>query len=106
MQAPEEERMMLLDVAIGRATEELHAPVDRVEVTRSRVSCWAGRRRVVMAYNYAQGGQVDPVTGRFVITAGSGSWDVVVVGKAAPGSGWLRDAFSRLLKRAGAPPYR
>jgi hypothetical protein len=78
MRAPVHERMALLDVAIARATDELNAPIDRIEVTGTLVNCWAGPRKVTLSYHYAQGGQMNPV-GRFTPTVGSGSWRVVVV---------------------------
>ena len=45
MRAPENERMTLLSVAIARATGELNAPIDRIEVTREHVTWWSDSRR-------------------------------------------------------------
>jgi hypothetical protein len=81
MMSPEDERRRLLGEAINRATETLREPLDRIEVTPSQVTCWAGSRGVVMDYAYAEGGTVDEVSGRFVPTLGGGSWRVVVAGE-------------------------
>jgi hypothetical protein len=101
MRAPEHERMALLDVAIARATGELNAPIDRIEVTDTHVNCWAGSRKVTLSYQYAQGGQMDPV-GRFAPTVGSGSWEVMVVDDPATRRRkGIGQALAKLLKRRG-----
>jgi hypothetical protein len=87
MKAPEHERVDLLYEVIRRATFELNAPIDRIEVigNAERVDCWAGSRQVSLAVDYAQGGQWEfedgsrPTLGRFQPTVGSGSWYVWVV---------------------------
>jgi hypothetical protein len=88
MKAPEHERVDLLYEVIRRATFELNAPIDRIEVIGNvkRVDCWAGSRQVSLAVDYAQGGQYEfdgrddpPTLGRFRPTVGSGSWYVWVV---------------------------
>jgi hypothetical protein len=96
MQAPEDERVRLLNVAILRATRELRAPIDRIEVTDEYVSCWAGPRKIAMTYCYAQGGHADLSSGRFTATPGSGVWEVVVVG--GPTRRWPDAIGSALLK--------
>ncbi len=101
MKAPQYERAEMLGVAIRRATDELSAPIDRIEVVGSRVNCWAGSRRVSLAYSYAQGGRMDPA-GRFQPLPGSGSWDVVVVPRANPPRNVIAKALARLLKSHGA----
>ena len=65
MKAPEYQRVDLLGVAITRGTDELRAPIDRIEVVErgARVNCWAGSRQVSFAVAYAQGGQYE-VEGR------------------------------------------
>lgn len=98
MMAPEGERMRILDVAIRRATEELRAPIDRVEVAKGQVSCWAGSRRVLMTYDYAQGVHVDPVTGQFTPIVGGGHWDVAVIDGPGPRRAEIiKEALFRLL---------
>ena len=59
MKAPEHERLDLLFEVIRRASDELKAPIDRIEVVgyEKRVDCWAGSRQVSFAVAYAQGGQ-------------------------------------------------
>jgi hypothetical protein len=79
VKAPEHERMTLLSVAIERATRELRAPIDRIEVTRDHVNCWAGLRKVAMTYDYAQDGRIESPSGRFMPIPGSGNWEVAVV---------------------------
>ncbi|HEY2708636.1 MAG TPA: hypothetical protein VGI95_11350 [Caulobacteraceae bacterium] len=90
MQAPEDERRRLLGAAIDAATNHLRAPIDRIEVSRAHVACWGGGRKVLMTYDYSPGGQVDPTTGKFTVTAGSGSWDVYIVDPAGIRGGPLR----------------
>ncbi|MDR3462327.1 MAG: hypothetical protein P4L76_08440 [Beijerinckiaceae bacterium] len=78
MRAPHHERRAMLDVAIHRATEELNAPIDRVEVVAGHVLCWAGSKMVTLLYDYAQGGSHDD-SGRFIPHVGTGWWRVEVV---------------------------
>ena len=94
MKAPHHEREDLLCTAIHRATEELIAPIDRIEVTAKRVHCWAGSRQVSFSYAYAQGGRVDS-DGRFQPSPGSGSWDLALVSEP----GILRGTFGKFLAR-------
>jgi hypothetical protein len=96
MQAPEGERMRLLSVAILRATNELHAPIDRIEVTDKHVICWAGLRKITMTYYYAQGGNVEWPSGQFTPMPGSGSWEVVV--SDGPANAWPEIIGKALLK--------
>jgi len=103
MMSPENERMRLLDVAIDRASSELRKPVDRVEVTKDYVTCWSGNRQVVMEYGYAQGGNIDDSSGRFLPAPGSGNWYVVVVSEPAPKAhGRLAKVIAMLLGRASS----
>lgn len=81
MRAPKHEREAMLGVAIQRATGELNAPIDRVEVVAGNVLCWAGSKRVTLSYQYAQGESCDE-HGKFVPHVGSGSWEVQVVADA------------------------
>ncbi len=99
MKAPEHERMELLRVAIGRATDALNAPLDRVDVANARVNCRAGRRQVAMAYADAPGGRTDPVGGVFRPIPLGGSWGVVVV--EAPVAQRPRLTGNRLAKLVG-----
>jgi hypothetical protein len=99
MRAPKYERMRMLDAAIGRASDELDAPIDRLEVAGGHVTCWSGTRSVIMAYGYAQGGGEDPVTGAFIPYPGSGDWYVTVVQAPPPRrTGWLRRVWLWLSK--------
>jgi hypothetical protein len=93
MKAPEYERADLLSVAIRRGTDELRAPVDRIEVfdRGARVDCWAGSRQVSFAVTYEQGGRYEseghdgaPPSGRFLPMPGSGSWNVIVIAGPPP----------------------
>lgn len=96
MKSPEHERAELLGIAIERAGEVLKAPIDRVKVGRFHIICWAGRRRVRMVYSYAQGGALDPQTGRFTPMPGAGGWNVIVKPTAASTLlGTLRRMLSR-----------
>ena len=79
MKAPHHERASLLGAAIERATDALQAPIDRVEVQDGRIVCAAGDRAITLSYQYAQGGELDPATGRFTAFPGSGSWAVEIV---------------------------
>jgi hypothetical protein len=54
MKAPYDERADLLQVAVRRPTQELHAPIDRVGDV-DRVDCWAGSRKVSLAAYYSPG---------------------------------------------------
>jgi hypothetical protein len=81
LQSPENERRRLLGVAIDTATDHLRAPIDRVEVKPQYIVCWSGGRKVVMAYSYSPGGQVD-ADGHITVTPGSGSWDAIVIDAA------------------------
>jgi hypothetical protein len=102
VKAPEHERMELLSVAIERATFALNAPIDRIEVTSTHVSCWAGPKKVTLSYAYAQGGELDPATGRFMPTPGSGTWQVsVITDPAARRPEIIGQALAKLLKRQG-----
>lgn len=102
MKAPEHERKALLGIAIERATDELGAPIDRVDVTDSLVTCSAGSRKVVMSYSYADGGTVDQNTGRFVPTLGSGSWQVTVLdGEAVSQPEIIGRTIAKFLKSRG-----
>ena len=76
--APHYERRRLLGVAIERATEELQAPIDRIEVAARRIRCRAGSKTVTLSYDYAQGGAQDS-HGNFTVNVGSGEWCVEVV---------------------------
>ena len=78
MRAPHHERRAMLSVAIDKATEELNAPIDRVEVVAGHVRCWAGSKLVTLLYDYAQGGSHDE-TGNFIPHVGTGWWHVEVV---------------------------
>ena len=79
MIAPADVRANLLCMAIERATRELRAPIDRIEIIGDavRVDCWAGARQVSIDFNRSEGGQI--VSGTFVPNAGSVSWQPVVV---------------------------
>ena len=103
MKAPEYERADLLSVAIRRGTDELRAPIDRIEVVDrgARVHCWAGSRQVSFAVAYEQGGRYEvegrdgaPPSGRFLPMPGSGSWNVIVVAGPPP-----QGVIARLLSR-------
>jgi hypothetical protein len=83
MKAPHYERMALLGVAIRTATEELNAPIDRVEVLDKHIQCWAGSKVVTLSYDYAESGALDE-HGNFIVHVGSGSWEVAVVRNPTP----------------------
>jgi len=104
MKAPPDERADLLQAAIWRATRELGAPIDRVEVVGDvdRVICSAGSRRVSLAVRYSPGYAPDPTGAYLQITAGGGSWNVEVVpGEAIP-QGAISRTFAWLRRRLGA----
>jgi hypothetical protein len=69
--APHYERARMLHAAIDEATQELDAPIDRVEVAAGRVFASAGGKRVSFRYYYANGrgpdGSVMPGGGRWVV---------------------------------------
>lgn len=98
MMSPEDERRRLLGEAIDRATETLRQPLDRIEVTPSQVTCWAGPRGLVMDYTYGEGGRFDEASGRFVPSLGGGGWSVVAVGERRRSNRLVR-AVSVLLGR-------
>jgi hypothetical protein len=55
-----------------------------------------------MSYEYAQVGNIEPGTGRFMPTPGSGSWEVIVVD--FPAAHWpeaIGEGFLKFLKRRG-----
>jgi hypothetical protein len=56
---PRYEGMALLGEAIHCATEELKAPVNRVEVTTDHVQCWAGSKTVTSSHYCSHGGFLD-----------------------------------------------
>jgi hypothetical protein len=102
MQAPENERMRLLGVAICRATQELRAPIDRIEVTDGHVTCRAGGRAIAMTYRYAQGGDVEASSGRFIPMPGSGEWEVEVGDGPIARRRWsLAAALRGMLRKPG-----
>jgi hypothetical protein len=111
MKAPEHERAELLGEVVRRATYELNAPIDRIEVIgdAERVDCWAGSRQVSLAVDYAQGGQYEfdgrddqPTLGRFRPTVGSGSWNVWVVPRPEAPQGVIARILARFWKRRGS----
>ena len=79
MMAPEDVRAKLLCMAVDRATRELLAPIDRIEIIGDavRVDCWAGARQVSIAFDRSESGEF--IDGTFVPYAGGVSWDAVVV---------------------------
>jgi len=94
MKAPKYERRELLSKAIALATEELDAPIDRLEVRAREIQCWSGGTSVAMAYDYSQGVTIDRSTGRIQTLPGSGCWEVTLIRKAA-----TRGFVARLLAR-------
>jgi hypothetical protein len=78
MRAPEHERQALRGVIIQTATEELKAPIDRVEVEESHARCWAGSKMVVLSYYCSQTGEHDAF-GKFTPYVGGGSWHAEIV---------------------------
>ena len=99
MKAPHYERRELLGVAIERATEELEAPIDRIEVTTGHVRCWAGSKTVTLSYDYGQGG-VHDCHGVFTAHVGSGHWYVEVVSSSTPRHrGLIGSLVAKLLKK-------
>ena len=78
MKAPKYERLELLWEAIRTATDELAAPIDRVEVLNEYIQCWARSKTVTFSYHFTQGGSLDE-HGNFLPYVGSGSWSVQVV---------------------------
>src|ERR1700759_4672614 len=79
MLAPQDVRASLLNMAIIKATSELGAPIDRIKIVgdASRVDCWAGARRVSIAFHRSESGEI--IDGKFVPYVGSVSWKALVV---------------------------
>jgi hypothetical protein len=101
MKAPEYERRELLGAAIARATDELKAPIDRIEVTGGHIRCWAGSETVTLSYHYAQGGSFDS-HGQFTAHVGSGEWQVEVVrDPASRRPAVIGRGLAKFLKRRG-----
>lgn len=90
MQSPENERRRMLNIAIDRATEELGAPINSAKVKGDYVICRSGLRKVVMSYQFSQGGEIDRESGRFIPNPGSGRWTVIVVDRPEGFGLWSR----------------
>jgi hypothetical protein len=79
MMSPADVRAQLLCKAVDRATRELEEPIDRIKIIGdvARVDCWAGARRVSIAFDRSESG--DFIDGTFVPHVGGVSWNAVVV---------------------------
>jgi hypothetical protein len=84
MMAPKHERARVLAIAIDLAGDILDAPIDRLVVSDSRITCWAGWRRVEMSYGYSNA--YDGADGS--IKLGGGHWWVNPIGP--PAGPWTR----------------
>jgi hypothetical protein len=99
MMAPKHERQRVLAIAIDQASSILDAPIDRIVVSDSHITCWAGSRCVEMDYGYSNG--YDRVGGS--VLAGSGDWWVNPIGP--PTGTWTR-VLDRLKVRTGRIPEK
>ena len=91
MMSAHDERARLLSIAIDRATRELQAPIDEVEVTSGQVLCRAGSRVLTMSYGYA-----DAIHADGSVRPGSGSWWVEVESASAPREAKVAWALGRV----------